>query len=332
MAYYGGSTSCFENIIGLKGLCDTASSNLYINPLVSLKEFEDMITREYLSPKDLFLTIYDHSLNVLINQITEFYNQWYIMRNVIEDTVVGKYTDQPTLETSAIIKGIFFDMQPNSFLDLYVSSISLNAHYTGTVEINVYDFVCNKIVDTISIEAEEDCTVTTYVDKTYKILNQKLSLFFGIDSIPANISQIKQGGCNTCPGSDCWTSKYLKAYGGELMGNVSRGNLKTTNKTGGLSINFSLSCNHRDWLCNKRNLLGLPLLYRVSYEAMEFLLNTPRSNSLVNIDRENTERRKAVYGSEYDQAMKNLFGKINPPSDRTCFNCNSPVQYAITLP
>ena len=77
----------------------------------------------------------------------------------------------------------------NSFVDFYLSELSVHVTSTGNVDVLVYDLFQNKLLDTITVAAIANEVVTVFPNKTYSSDRKNLNLIFVYDSTGVNSIQ-----------------------------------------------------------------------------------------------------------------------------------------------
>ena len=108
-------------------------------------------------------------------------------------------------------------------------------------------------------------------------------------------------------------------------------NLKGASSTGGLSINYSLSCDIEPYLCSIKNTLAMPLLYKTGALLMEELIYSKRLNSVINVYKTDHKELFDKFEAEYMSSMKAIFNNLPTPRD-VCFDCNSSIKFVAIAP
>lgn len=133
------------------------------------------------------------------------------------------------------------------------------------------------------------------------------------------------------------TNQYLRIKGLKLPELLPKivSNVSAQTDTAGMSIEYSVQCNHSDYLCTMNNMIALPVLYKTAAELMEYALNisvNTRTNTTTTINRDVLKDRYEFYESKYREFMKVLLDNILIPSDEKCFVCNQKSAHKIILP
>lgn len=342
MSYNTDILSCFENLVLLQGCTEGAStSGLYSDNIDIDKDFIDEIrTRKYLSAQDFFNKKWDFALKTTVDKAKVFMQSKFRVATLLDNYRAGQFQDNLTMIAGdGNLKGINFDLcNSDSYLDFYLSEISLQTDYTGDVDVFVYDLLQDKLLDTLTVSCVANEINTIYPQKIYKSSRKKLNLFIGYDStgISANTTYLKKG-CTTCGGSYSMNNGYEKVSGAkiDLAIQKTKQNLTLIGETGGMSVVHSLSCNHENWMCSYANLIALPALYQYGMDVMDFALTVSpndRVNTSVTLNADLIRERKNIYRSQFEEKFSSLLDNMKTPSDSKCFHCKETVREAIILP
>ena len=336
---------CFDDLIALKGACsDTVPlSSLWLNDVgIDMNFVSQVITKDYIDAADFFSRKRDFAVRTVSNQIHNFLRPKYKGNTAIENFRIGQPGDNLRLIAgSGFLKGIEIDLcQSRSYLDVFISEISVQFSTTGSVDVLVYDLLQDKLLDTITIDYVANEISRAYVKKTYKAERRGLDLFIGYDStgISSNTTRLKKN-CASCSGNyqSEISNNYSKIRAAEIdqSGQIIKANLDYLNETGGLSVVHSLSCNHENWLCSISNQMAFPVLYKTAYLMIDHALtasNDQRANTTVTINKEVWKERLDKMEFYYTESMNNLLQNIKPPSDELCFQCKDNLRHVIALP
>ena len=336
--------ACLDNIVGIDNKCtpDTPTSGLFLNSIgISIRELEAIVTEDYEDAIDFANQKIDFATQQIVNQIGVNFADRYRTNTILDGQRLG-YTST-NLNTEAgeagVLKGIELELcNSTSYLDVFLSSISLHLNHTGNVNVVVWDLLQNKLLDTIVVAAVSGCDVQVDINKTYKSDRKRLHLFIGYDTtgIQAVKTVIKESGCSTCNATSFTSvNNHIRARGSKVNNAATKidKNVFGVGNTSGLGFTYAIECNHEDWLCTIRNLLGLPILYKAGAEIMEFAsLNSTRLNEKTLIDLDKLEDRMVKYGMQYEESFQNVLKRIKLPKDVRCFECNPRAQMTTSLP
>lgn len=336
---------CFEDIVGLRGSCETPTSNsgLWIDDIgIDLAEIDSIINKSQIDSIDFFEKKRDFAIKQIINNIHTHYSDKYKSNTVLRSGRIGyPKENQEAVAASATLKGIELELcNQDSFVDVFISSVSLQVNFVGLVNILVYDLFQNKLLDTIPITTTVSGEITTvYPNKTYKSVRKALDIIFVYDA--TNFSSVKttvtQGGCKSCGdgGSMVNLNQYLSTRSISILSTDSKieSNLTASPDTGGLSIMYAIHCNYEEWICTISNLAALPILFKTGYEIMDFAYNNSlRLNTTTTINYDSLLKRRDEYNLRFQESIQNLLQNIKLPNDEKCFECRRKSKNIIILP
>ncbi len=337
-------SNCFDHIIGLRGLCDVdvSDSNLWANDIgISVDELNDFLTEDYSGAKDFFDKQKNFAIEVITKQIHNALQSKYKAATVLENQRIGFFQDSLSLQGGIVgyYKGFHVELlNCDSFLDLFLNSLSIQLHASQLVDINVIDLIEGKIIDTLQIDSLSDEVVTKWFNKKYKSQRKKLNLFIGYESagISSNLTIAYSHGCASCH-SGYNQNAFLRYTSAKLpvAGPLTLASLEASNDTGGLSMVYNVSCNHTDWLCSVSNIIALPVLYKTAALIMGWGIRNSGNEQMntrntINIDK--LKEREEKYEFEYREQMDNLLKNMNVPSDERCFVCRQKSRTVVMLP
>ncbi|MEK6886387.1 MAG: hypothetical protein AABW88_01000 [Nanoarchaeota archaeon] len=335
---------CFEDIIGLRGSCDspTSISGLWIDDIgIDLAELDSIVNKSQIDSVDFFEKKRDFAIKQIIVLIHTHFSDKYKTNTILRSGRIGYGKEnQETVAAAATLKGIEIELcNEDSFVDVFVSSISLQVNFAGSVNVFVYDLFQNKLLDTIAITAVSGQIVTVYPHKLYKSVRKELDIIFVYDATAFSSvkTTVTQGGCKSCGdgGSMINLNQYLSTRSISILSADAKieDNLTASGDTGGLSLIYSIQCNYDEWLCTMSNSIALPILFKTGYEIMDFAYNNSlRLNTTTTINWEGLLKRRDEYDKRYQNSMEAVLQNIKLPQDEKCFECRQKSKHVIILP
>jgi len=337
---------CFKNLIGISNVCNPVAtdSGLNINDLPGMNI--DLAEAVKDSSQESGLTLINRKIELAgIGIVSEFRSklgQKLRTNSVVDNDVIGFYeNDLKQVATKAdTLRGIQIRVDRYPYLELFVSSISLQLLTGVSTDIEVWDLMTGIQIDTIPITTVPNDIAIIDVHKTYKTHKQKLNLLFAYDAgiTPGFKSSLRDGfgtDCDTCSHSRRYfQDSFIFTQGVEIADASTKiqQNLRGIGNTGGLSITYSLDCALDGFICSIKNQLAYPLLYRSGMEILEELLHSgTRLNSFVTTHRSNYEELHEKYKEKYDQSMKDILVDLALPND-ICFECVQTVSTTNRIP
>lgn len=337
--------ACFDNFIEIDGTCSdvTPTSGLFLKDIGITADFiEQVITRQYSDVTDFANEKIAMARQVVFNRVINHFSPRLKAHTVLDGQRIGHTeNDNKTVSGDGTRKGIEVELcNHDSFIDFYLSELSLHLKDAGAQTVEVWDILENRKLDDIVVTAVAGQTVTVYPNKTYKSDRKRLHLAFIYDStgLDAVKTEVKQGHRQCCGAGqkvqmDRWiTTRGVSVPAGQ---DVIKANLDGKSETAGMSLVYSLSCNYEDWMCQVRNIIALPILYQAGITIMEHaLMVSPndRVNTTVTINHDLIQERLDLYNRKFSEAMDNALKHMQPPSDRDCFVCNVQSKNTVILP
>lgn len=334
---------CFDNIIGIGG-CEeaTPSSGVYLKDTgISTTDLGMIFGDDYADGFELANDKIRVATNLVVNELSNSYRSKYINSTFLEDQRLGYFLEnKPSKAGADEIRGIDMNVRiHDSYLSLYVDKVQLHLAYTGNVALKVYDVIQNKILDTFTVPVVSGVIATYDINKTYYSDKKKLHLVIGynangISSYETTLSS--DGGCKTCMmGSYAnFSNNFVQAKAVYVnSATVIDQNIFGLSHTSGLSVLYSLKCNHEHWLCRYKNDIAPAIGYKACAEIIQYGLyqKSKRANQM-KFDTETLKERWNLYDSLYQKYLKNLLANIALPNDTNCFQCKEMTRSRITLP
>lgn len=337
--------SCLDNLVGIKSICITSesSSGLYIEDIgITANECDSYINSEYASGEKLIRDKIAFAGTLVSKLVNNHFASYINAKTLIDSNTLGFFQDNLDLVSGITNNygGINLRVNNNnSYLSVFVNSISIQLDYTGDVDLKVIDLNTGSIIDTITIASVAGEVNTKFVNKTYESNRQKLDLIFvydttGIDSNTTLLRSPLDGSCTNCTGYGysnyyIWSAPiYIP-----IASTTIRNNLTAGQHTFGVSLNYSIQCSTNNWLCEIANLMSLPILYKAGEEIMNYAVYySKRQTSNVNIDAELNKERLIAYQNKFNESIEATLKKINLPKGDICFKCEEYMKSAIILP
>lgn len=326
----------------MKGGCSdvTPLSGYYINNLVSLDELNAFVGKEYADGEALAVEKIQFAIKQITGMVYSHFADKFRANSLLEGMRVGFPSDnlQVKAGSAGILKGINLDLQQSkSFLDVHISSLSLQVNVSQVVNVLVYNLITGLLLDTIPVTTVAGKIVTIPVGKTYSSDRRMMNLIFvyntsAINSYNHTINNTN--GCASCGGNQ-YSNSYMTYRGISIPSASSKikSSLTTIGDTGGLSVVYSVGCNHQEWLCSFANLISLPILYKAGAEIMEYArLQSKRTNSNTFIDLDKLKERQDLYELKYRELIDGVIQNIKLPGDSRCYECNPKSKHTVILP
>ncbi len=337
--------TCFDNFIGVDGTCNDVvpESGLNLSDIgLPIDELNSIVTKDFRNGKALGEAKISFATKMIFNEVLAHFSDKIRPTSLMDQQRVGIPQENLNIQNgiAGVMKGIQLEFcQTTSFLDFFVSSISVQVDVTADIDVEVWDLIQNKLLDTITISATADEISTKFINKTYKSNEKLLQIAFIYDSTGINNNKtfVKNTSCSSCGRRGLSRLNTFLEARGVTIPNASdkiRENFDGQSDTGSVSLVYSITCNQEDWLCTFKNLLGASILYRSGVEiAKHALLIAPnqRTNTSVTINSKEWEDKLAMYELEAENKLKNILTRIKLPRGR-CYECNKRSMTTVTLP
>lgn len=334
--------ACLDNVIGIRSECTdiTPTVSTYIDDLVSTKEMEKFVDAPYETVKELF----DNRVSMAVNEIkTSLYTAFtgnYITRSIIESKRIGQY-DEHNAASAAIAttyKGIEVKMnQTKSSVKFVISSIKFYGNHTGNIDVKIFNTLTGELYATETIAAVAGEHVEAFVN--YEYSGNLEPLFLGImydsSSVAAYKSTVNLSGCHSCGASEYYNiNSFLqtRAINLDTGDAATQSNITGKSDTGGLSIVYSVECDHENWMCNQKSILARPILYKTAELLMEYVLFQSERFNDHSTNFEKYKERQLMYKDKYDELMLSVVKNMILPKNDVCMRCERTNVMATSLP
>lgn len=338
-------SKCFDNLIGLRNSCNelSSSSGIYLNDIgISLNELNDFVSSDFQSGEDLFTSQKNLAIEIVAQQIHSYFNGRYKPFTLVDSKRVGYYQDNMQFISGINeMKGMMIEVDgAGSYVSFLLNEISLQIDVSGTINLVVYDLLQNTLIDIISIDAIGNEIVTIFPNKVYSANQNRLQLFIGYNTsgFSYNTSNATQSaGCLSCNKKLNYSNEFVSISCAKIDDGDSfiKQNVKPSNDCGGLSIVYSLNCNHENWLCRMSNLIALPIAFKTAALLMEYGMYITPNEMLTNrstLNRDLLKERMNLYESKFNDTMNGVLNNIELPADERCFICKQQSRTTIMLP
>lgn len=320
---------CLNNLVGIWDGCTTKEDKLYINDLAGF----DLSTPEWLqkeqdaSPLTLLEDIRNKAGIFLKHEILGNLNPRVQMGSVLWNGTIGVANNNrqtKTLEASKL-KGIQVSTENYPYTEIYIDQISVFPVSSLTdFEVKVYDLTQGLLLDTFTFDITAGQINYYRVGKTYKNKGQYLNLAIVADSSLTDMYDVNLtgDGCRTCNTGLKPVGIYSNGRGVSISdaGPFINSNLRGESHTNGISIQYSISCDHDYFVCSMANRFALPMYYRFGVEVMDEIIFSGRLNSLTTLGLDNARTMKDDLILKYNDAMKGILMNLHVPNN-ACYTC-----------
>jgi hypothetical protein len=331
---------CLNNLVGIWDGCSAKEDKLYINDLPGF----DLSVPEWLqkeqdaSPLSLLENIRNKSGILLKHEILASLNPRVLMSSVLWNGTAGiadLNRNTKALEASKY-KGVQISTETYPYTEIYIDTIAFFPVSNVTdLEIYVYDLTQGLLLDTFTQSVVGGQINYVQVGKTYKNKGQFLNLAVLVDSSLTDVYDVNPtgDGCRTCNTGLKAIGSYSSGRGVSILqiSPIINSNLKGESHTNGLSLQYSVSCDHDYFVCSIANRFMLPMYYRFGIELMDEVLNSDRLNSYTTIGLEKARVMKDDLILKYNDTIKAIMQNLHIPNN-ACFYCTPNVTINTRIP
>lgn len=318
---------CFENFIGVHGLCADIDYVQYLDNIGLDKHLLSQInTKPYASIKEFVDAKSAFAIEKVTSEIYAKLSPKFKANSILTGNRVGYEADTKELiNQSGYVGDEIKIYNRESYINFVISDISLFTDYTGTIPVLLYDLKQGKLLATINVESVAGQISIDYTKTVVEARRNELHLWLGYDATGINsYKTTTHNSCGSCHGYT-FSHRYIHATGASVESPFTAGTIESLTHTGGLAFNYSVECNHYNWLCEKRDVLKIAFLYKAGIEIVNHALLASvnqKSNTLTALNTDTLEKSLSHFTYEYDAIMKGILNAMKVPQDRNCFECN----------
>lgn len=313
---------CLTGYIGLKGVTESPSSDLYLNDLhgITTHQFEavreldenDGIDEAWNSLENLTIRLFEKDI---MSNLKKYYQN----HSIITSGITG-YVDDNTLADhgSGKYAGWLFDMRSYAdSLKLSINDIRVNLATAQNFNVKIFDANTGEELFTKAVTGVVGQNVIKIL-KEYAVYNHN-KIFIAYDTVipirvfnaPAVPGQISQGSLSTATTV--------------LAGNIGSSEV-------GMAVGYNIKCSIEEFVCSRLDLFTEAFRYKL---GIEFLKNSKYSeefNRFNLLDTDQTNELIDDYVLQYKDLLDSTFLDLKVPDDGICYICNKAITQKVLLP
>lgn len=330
---------CLNNLVGIWDGSTAKTDILYINDLpgfdLSLPDFLKKEQDE--SPITLLEGIRNKAGIFLKHEILGNLNPRVQMHSVLYNGVAGVVDTTRTVKTleAAKYKGLNISVENYPYTQIYVDQISFYPVDNVTdLDVYLYDLTTGTLLDTYTFTVTGGEVNYYRVGKTYQNKGQYLNLALVVDSSLTDVYEVvTTAGCRSCNVGFRALNTYCSGRGVKWnsASDPIYSNTLSESHTNGLSMHYSVQCDHDYFVCSMANRFMLPMYYRFGIELMDEILHSDRLNSLTTIGRDSAKELKDDLINKYNATMQGILQNLNVPNN-VCYTCTPNVAIRTRIP
>lgn len=325
---------CFDGLISLDKTCTGGSGVL---PLQTLDGINESMLKDMTGPEDTVASMLAEcetwARAHIHNDVVTHFGSRIIARTFMDRKIVGEPDEEQELVTGETgLGGILIEIdQPRSNAVLRLGRLGLFGNYTGDVTLTIYDLEDGSIAATYDIDVVAGVSKTDNVQITLPAY-RKRKMYFVCHDLPQYYRTWTNGGCGSCGVG--YAHGGVRVTGARLPVGMAKKktNLRLNNDTSGIMAVVTVECDHAQMLCEVRDALKLPYLYKYGEAIMR--------RGIYAVDRMNNQRlnvdflkeKAAYYAEEYRSQLNKTLGKMRLPDDPMCFTCVKNASVFIAIP
>lgn len=331
---------CLNNLVGIWDGCTAKEDKLYINDLAGfdLSTPEWLVKEQDASPITMLEGIRNKAGIFLKHEILGNLNPRAQMGSVLWNGTIGIANNNRQTKTleAGKLKGIQVSTENYPYTEIYIDQIAVFPVSTlNDFEVYVYDLTQGLLLDTFTFDVTGGEMNYYRVGKTYKNKGQYLNLAILSDASLTDMYDVNLtgDGCRTCNTGLKPVGIYSSGRGVSISdsGSIINSNLRGESHTNGLSIQYSISCDHDYFVCSMANRFQLPMYYRFGIELMDEIIFSDRLNSLTTLGLDRARSMKDELILKYNETMKGILMNLHVPNN-ACYVCTSNININTRIP
>lgn len=329
---------CLTSLINLDGTCNGGGAGILSLQDIGITEgLIAKVVNEDETPAILLSRVNNLAANVVRNDVVTFFANRIIPRTMVDGEGFGHPDEDAELLSGAVgqIGGIVVELgAAKSNQQLTISMLGIYTDASAPVTYVIYDLTDGTAVAAGTIVAVADEVTRQTVNITLPASKRRARYFIATDLLSYyKVDILGNGDCGSC------------AYRGRMVGgvNVWAGrvaaslpvrypNVQSASHTSGLVATITVGCDHAALLCEVKDRMALPMLYKVGQLITERAIYAfDRLNSQT-IDKDALRERHDNLGKQYAAAMDNILSRMSTPDDPICFICNGKTRTFTAIP
>jgi len=328
---------CLTSLVSLDATCAGGGDGIVTLGQIGITEG---LLAKVINEEETVAVMLDRALalaaNVVRNDVVTFYADRIIPRSFVDGRGFGIANETGEIQTYAAGErgGIVVELgESGSNQMLTLSDVQLLVDYTGPVTLSIHDLSTAQVVDSVTVNAVSGVPSGS-VRFRMPARKRRTSYFISTDTPSAYRTDLDyNAACMSCNyhgvmihGVNVWGARLPAATA------VRRPNLRAVSHTSGIYATVTVECDHAALLCEVRERVALPMLYKVGQLITDRAIHAfDRLNSQT-MSKEALRERYDKMGQEYSAAMSNLLSKMPLPNDPTCFICHQRTRTVTAIP
>ena len=327
---------CLQNLIGVAQSCQGQPGYLSLQTIGITEGLLAQVHNEDETPLTMLANVERLAAEVLKNDVVTHFGERIIPRTMVDGIGFGEPANENEVLTGTGIGGIVVELGANrSNQVLTIGSLGLwmpggDATYT----VKVYDLTDGAEVASVDIDAIGDEITRESVALSLPARRRRTAYFITTDATSYNtVNILPDAGCGSCTrhaqyigGVEIWAGRIAPATP------IRKSNIQSTSHTSGMMATLTVECDHGALLCEVRDRIALPYLYKVGQLIMDRAIYAFERMNSQTINKDALQERHDRLGSEYAASMRNILTRMNVPDDPICYVCNQRTKTLVGIP
>lgn len=333
---------CLKNYIGIRGtgnpVYENPGSGFYVNSLPGMM-LNNIQKLTKTSDSEDFDQLWD---DIQIRAIAAIESQFiaasnkYILHNLVKGVFELDYYRTPyqSIAATSNLRGKIITLQNSRFMALTLQKVRLYNALEDAVDttLYVYDVYDGKILYQKGITVNPGHN-DIEISNTFLERHDRNKLFIcydatNLDTI-ATVNSTYYGDYTASSAVPYFYSTFFNYQSAEIpIGQtINESNLVTSSDGFGLSLEFTMGCSVKAFICSIKDQIKTPLWYQYGLEIISEKLNTTRINPYTAMNNKQAEGLFNLYSKMSSDSFSSVVENIVFPSD-PCFECNGSSKYS----
>lgn len=318
--------SCFESLIGIRGICDATDGNFYLDniPGIDAQKLANVADGDIATGAKLGLRLIESAAAIMAADVEAIYDGKYkVQSNLVSGCANGRFTGPFTPavgKTGSMVK----NASESSLAFMIIENLNVLINNSGTFHIVVDDGVTQKVIEH-TFEAGVQYEITGL---NYKTKRKEVDFYFQESGVLLGQISLKRPG-----GSGCGCGGVPAAISDLVYSGLTNG--VETQQAYGFIPCALITCNADDVLCyvahSAPRMIGMTLLYKTAELYFTQINQANRNNKTVGMNKDSNNDDAKKYNKLYldklngngTRGVKDIvFSTLQSMTD-VCVVCNS---------
>jgi hypothetical protein len=327
---------CFANLIGVAQSCQGQPGYLSLQTIGITEGLLAQITNEDEAPLTMLSNVERLAQEVVKNDVVTHFGDRIIPRTLVDGIGFGEPSEDGEVLTGTGIGGIVVEAgASNSNQVIRIGSLGVwMPGADDTYTIKVYDLTDGREVASVDIDATGGEITRESVQIALPAARRRTAYFITTDAtLFYKVNILPDSGCGSCSrptnhigGVDIWAGRIAAATP------IRKSNIQSASHTSGLMATITVECDHAALLCEVKDRIALPYLYKVGQLIMDRAIYAFERFNSQTVNKDALQERHDRLGKEYAASITNVLSKMVTPNDPICYICNQKTKTIVGIP